>query len=139
MILLLADQWPSSAADFLLLALYLGLFIGVPVVGYVLLAVDIKAYYRRLRHALVVVSNYTVQVPAWVAREAKRRQRVPRCLAAFGLELPCSEADLLHAYRQKVKTMHPDLGGSRTGFLQLQRDFEEARTLLESLRNASQD
>lgn len=125
----LADSWPD-AFDIAVLVGYLGLIIGVPTAGYVLMAVDIRAHYRRFRQALVVVSKHTRQIPAWVAEEARRRRKPPACLAAFGLTLPCSEADLLEAYRQLVKTRHPDLGGDRQAFLQLQKHFEEARSLL---------
>ncbi|QDU58627.1 hypothetical protein Pan181_48660 [Aeoliella mucimassa] len=134
--MLLADGWPSTPADYWTLGVYVLVVVGVPLVGFILMVSDVRAHYRRLKRALVLVSNYTVQIPAWVAHESRRRQRTPKCLAAFDLKLPCSESDLLHAYRQRVKNEHPDLGGDRNAFLRLQRDFEEARTLLESLRNA---
>lgn len=129
---LAAESWPSTF-DLWVLAGYVLVVIGVPVAGYVLLVVDIRKHYRRLKQALMVVSNYKVQLPSWVAHDARQRGRTPACLAAFGLELPCSEADLLEAYRELVKTKHPDLGGDRSEFLQLQRHFEEARSLLASL------
>lgn len=133
LVLPLAEEtWPTTF-DLWVLAGYMLVVVGGPIAGYVLLAVDIRKHYRRLKQALMVVSHYKVQMPSWVATEARQRQRPPACLAAFGLKLPCSEADLLEAYRQMVKTKHPDLGGDRSEFLQLQRHFEEARSLLAGL------
>lgn len=127
--LLLADNWPDTL-DIVVLVGYVAVVLGVPTAGYVLLAVDIRSHYRRFRQALVVVSNHTRQIPQWVMEEARRRRKPPQCLATFGLKLPCTEADLLQAYRDLVKTRHPDLGGDRDAFLQLQKHFEEARSLL---------
>jgi hypothetical protein len=131
--LLLAETapWPDRF-DLAVIVGFVVLIVGIPLAGYVLLAVDVRAHYRRLRGALVLVSNYVVQMPAWVGGEARRRQQTPPCLAAFGLDLPCSEAQLLDAYRQLVKTRHPDLGGDRNEFLKLQQNFEQARTLVMS-------
>jgi hypothetical protein len=123
--------WPDRF-DLAVLVGFLLVIVGIPVAGYVLLAVDIHAHYRRLRGALVLVSNYMVHIPAWVAAESQRRKHAPPCLAAFGLKLPCSEAQLLDAYRQLVKHCHPDLGGDRNEFLKLQQHFEQARTLVMS-------
>src|SRR5688572_16436068 len=88
------STWPDPV-DVAVLVGYLLIIVGVPLVGYVLMAVDIRAHYRRLRGALVVVSNYVVQMPAWVVMDAHRRRKAPACLAAFGLNFPCSEAELL--------------------------------------------
>lgn len=128
-ILALNETWPNNF-DLLVLLGFVALVIGVPAVGWSLMVLDIRAYYRRLKGALVVVSNYARYMPAWVANEARRRRRVPPCLAVFGLQLPCSEAELLKAYRELVKERHPDLGGDMAEFLQLQRFFEEARSLI---------
>lgn len=128
---LAAHSWPDRF-DVAVIVGYVVLIVGVPVAGYVLLAVDIRAHYRRLRGALVVVSSYVTQLPSWVASDARRRQQTPACLAVFGLDLPCTEDELLDAYRQLVKTHHPDLGGDRNQFLQLQQHFEQARSLLTS-------
>jgi hypothetical protein len=125
------ETWPDSF-DLVILAGYVLLVVGLPVAGYVLLAVDIRAYYRRLRQALVVVSQYTARLPSWVAQDAQARRRVPPCVQAFGLSMPFTEEELLEAYRQQVKTKHPDRGGSREDFLQLQRHFEQARSMLYS-------
>lgn len=128
-ILAVQQQWPDSF-DVLVLLGFVALVIGGPAFGWALMVLDIRAYYRRLRGALVVVSNYVRYVPAWVADEARRRRRVPPCLAVFGLTLPCTEAELLKAYRELVKERHPDVGGDMAEFLQLQRFFEEARSLI---------
>lgn len=125
----LAETWPTTF-DLWILAGYVLVVVGVPVAGYILLAVDIRAHYRRLRRALVVVTHYTARLPSWVINEARDRRRVPPCVAAFGLKIPFTEEQLLEAYRQEVKLRHPDRGGDRAEFLQLQRYFEEARSLL---------
>ncbi len=127
--MLLADAWPSTADAWILMG-YVVVVFGLPVAGYVLLAVDIRAHYRRLRGALVRVSQYTRRLPSWVARDAKTRKYRPPCVAAFGLEMPFTEEELLEAYRREVKTRHPDRGGDRDDFLQLQQQFEQARSLL---------
>ncbi|WP_252850908.1 hypothetical protein [Aeoliella straminimaris] len=128
-ILAVDDTWPNNF-DMLVLLGYVALVVGVPAAGLSLLVIDIRAHYRRLKGALVVVSNYVRYMPSWVADEAQRRKRVPPCLAVFGLKLPCTEAELLKAYREMVKERHPDLGGDMAEFLQLQRFFEEARSLI---------
>ena len=128
---LFAEAWPKTA-DAWILAAYVAIVVGLPVAGYVILAVDIRAHYRRLRQALVLVSQYTRRLPEWVARDATSRRRVPPCVAAFGLKMPFTEQELLEAYRREVKTRHPDSGGDRDEFLQLQQHFEQARSLLAS-------
>ncbi len=97
----------------------------VPLAGYACMALDIRAHLRRIRGMLVSLSHFPAQeLPAWV------RRSTPRCLAVFGLEVPCSEADLLRAYRERVKRLHPDRGGDRQQFLLLQGYFEQAQRLL---------
>jgi curved DNA-binding protein CbpA len=49
---------------------------------------------------------------------------------ALGLTLPCTAEDVLAAYRRKVKKLHPDRGGNRRQFLQLQAHFEQALALV---------
>lgn len=101
--------------------------IGLPLVGNILMVIDIRRYLRSLRRALVLVS-YVVRpgMPYWA-----RRSRPP-CLETFDLELPCTEEQVLKAYRLKVKEMHPDKGGSLQKFLQLQKHFEQAMYLVRS-------
>lgn len=101
--------------------------IGLPLLGNILMVIDIRRYLRSLRRALVVVA-YAVRpgMPYWA-----RRTRPP-CLETLGLDLPCTEEQVLTAYRRKVKEMHPDKGGSLQKFLQLQKHFEQAMYLARS-------
>jgi hypothetical protein len=122
--MLLAEQWPDGV-DLTATTLYLSLVVAAPLLGYALLAMDIRRYVRSLRRALVIVVNYFPELPGWA------REPTPKCIAWFGLEMPCREEALLQAYRERVKQLHPDRGGDRRRFLKMQRNFEEA---LEYLR-----
>jgi hypothetical protein len=117
------QTWPD-AIDGSVTFGYLALAFGLAALGYLCMALDIRAYLRSLRRALVLVSNYRSQLPEWVCRDT------PRCLVALGLSLPCTTDDVLAAYRRKVKQLHPDRGGNRREFLRLQTNFEQAMTLL---------
>lgn len=117
-------HWPDGV-DGLLTAGYLALICGIFVAGYGCMVLDIRAYLRSLRRALVVVTQYKLELPDWV------RRGTPRCLQALDLRFPCTADDVLNAYRQKVKILHPDRGGNRREFLQLQRHFEQAMELVE--------
>jgi hypothetical protein len=117
-------SWPDGI-DLAVTLAYVALMLGVAIAGYVCMALDIRAYYRSLRRALVLISHYRVELPSWVRRDT------PRCIQALGLKLPCSTEDVLDAYRQKVKLMHPDRGGNRQDFLKLQQHFEQAMGLLQ--------
>lgn len=117
-------SWPDGI-DFTVTLAYVALMLGVIVAGYSCMVLDIRAYYRSLRRALVLISHYRMELPSWVRRDT------PRCIQAFGLKLPCTADDVLIAYRQKVKLMHPDRGGNRREFLQLQQHFEQAMGLLQ--------
>jgi hypothetical protein len=99
---------------------YLALAFGLPILGYVAMGLDVRAYLRSLRRAIMVVTGYQTELPEWV------RKNTPRCILAFGLTMPCTAADILAAYRRKVKQLHPDRGGNRREFLRLQAQFEEA-------------
>jgi hypothetical protein len=116
-------QWPDGI-DATVTACYLAVAIGVPVLGYVCIALDIRAYLRSLRRALVVVAGYRLELPEWV------RKDTPRCILALGLTLPCTAEDILAAYRRKVKQLHPDRGGERSEFLRLQAHFEQAMAFI---------
>jgi hypothetical protein len=116
-------HWPDGI-DGTVTAAYLALIFGAFAAGYICMALDIRAYLRSLRRALVVISNYRVDLPNWV------RKDTPRCIQAFGLTLPCTTDDLLSAYRQHVKTLHPDRGGDHREFMRLQTHFEQAMALL---------
>jgi hypothetical protein len=129
-----ARSWPDPV-DLAALVTFLGLAFGLPAFGYVLMAIDIRRYLRSLRRALVVLTR-TVNPysPYWARRDR------PPCLETFDLKLPCTEEQVLEAYRRKVKQMHPDKGGNLQKFLQLQKHFEQAMYLARSnskIRNES--
>ncbi|MBN1853898.1 MAG: J domain-containing protein [Pirellulales bacterium] len=115
----LAKTWPDEF-DLAVTTAVLAMVVFAPVAGYTCMVLDIRAYMRRLRGALVVVVNYFTELPSWA------RETTPRCLSVFGLSLPCTEAELMQAYRAKVKKLHPDRGGERHEFLRLQAHFELA-------------
>jgi hypothetical protein len=117
-----AALWPDGL-DASLTAFYLMLFFGIPFLGYVAMVIDFRRYLRSLRRALVVVSQAVPVVPYWSLLQR------PACLRTFDLELPCTEEEVLAAYREQAKTMHPDRGGDLQQFLRLQKHFEQALTL----------
>jgi hypothetical protein len=112
-------SWPD-AIDWPITLGYLALAFGLPILGYVAMVLDFRAYLRSLRRAIMVVTGYRAELPEWV------RKNTPRCILALGLKMPCSEEEILAAYRRKVKLLHPDRGGSRGEFLRLQAHFEQA-------------
>jgi hypothetical protein len=99
--------------------------LGLPLLGYLLMYLDFRRWLRSLRRAMVFVAH-SVQstMPYWAISER------PGCLAAFNLRLPCSEEDVMEAYRERVKTLHPDRGGDLKKFLRLQKQFEQALHLV---------
>ncbi len=115
--------WPTPL-DLAATAGFFGLVLGIVAIGYLCMVLDIRAYLRSLTRTLVCVARYFPHLPDWALRDT------PRCLAALGLKLPCTEDDLLRAYRQRVKVLHPDHGGDRRRFLQLQQYFEQALELV---------
>ena len=115
----LAFNWPGPV-DRLAVAAFLLITMGLPLAGYVLLALDIRSYLRSLRRQLVKIAGGYTGLPAWVLDEN------PRCLSALGLRLPCGEEELKAAYRYRVKRLHPDRGGDQQQFLRLQCHFEQA-------------
>jgi hypothetical protein len=119
----LSNDWPDGF-DATVTAGYLLLVFGLPLLGYVCLAMDVRAYLRSLRRALVVATNYRLELPEWVLRDT------PRCVSALGLALPTTADDILAAYRRKVKLLHPDRGGDRREFLRLQAHFEQAMAIV---------
>jgi hypothetical protein len=124
MIRLLADhRWPDSI-DATVTFAFLAAVVGVIVLGYVFMVLDYRAYLRSLRRALVKVVNYLPKIPEWAKVET------PGCISALGLTMPCTEQDLLQAYRMKVVKLHPDRGGDKRRFLRLQQNFEEAMKFL---------
>jgi len=118
---LLADRqpWPN-ALDLAAMTLLGTVGIGVPALGYVFMVLDYRAYLRSLRRTLMIIRDRMPYLPDWV------RDETPPCVSAFGLRMPCSERELLSAYRAQVKPLHPDRGGDRQRFLRLQRQFELA-------------
>ena len=111
--------WPTPFNVATIAAFLLAAF-ALPALGYVFLALDIRRYLRSLRRALIRVASSAYSTPRWALPET------PRCIAVFGLQMPCSEEDLKSAYREKVKRLHPDRGGDKRRFLVLQSQFQEA-------------
>ena len=118
-----ASTWPDST-DRALTGIYLAVIIGLPLAGYVLMYLDFRRWLRSLRRAMVVVVQSVPTTPYWALRSR------PECLKILGLTLPCTEEDVMEAYREKAKEMHPDRGGKLEDFLRLQRYFEQALQLV---------
>ena len=125
------SHWPNSIDAAISLAL-LGMVLGVMALGYIGAFLDFRRWLRSLRRTLVCLANYFPKMPVWAIRET------PRCLAALGLRLPCSEAELLIAYRERVKVLHPDHGGDKRLFLRLQQHFEQALEVVRESNAAAQ-
>ena len=128
-IFLLADavapkSWPDGI-DYAVIAWYLAIAFGVPLLGYVFMVLDYRAYLRSLRRAIMVVTGYRTELPEWM------RKNTPRCILALDLVMPCTAEEVLAAYRRKVKLLHPDRGGDRREFLRLQAHFEQAMAFVE--------
>lgn len=127
-LLLFADTtegppWPDGI-DGTLTLLYLAVIIGVPLLGYLVMVLDFRRYLRSLRRAMVYVAQSVQTLPYWAIQEQ------PGCLAVFDLRLPCTEEDVMAAYRERVKELHPDRGGDLQAFLKLQKQFEQAMYLV---------
>jgi len=116
-------RWPDSI-DATITASYLAVILGIPILGYVVMVLDFRRWLRSLRRSLVIVSRAVTTVPYWALLER------PACLRAFDLKMPCTEAEVLAAYREKAKTMHPDRGGDLKSFLRLQKNFDKALKLV---------
>jgi hypothetical protein len=127
-----AVRWPDGL-DATVTAVFLLIAFGLPTAGYVAMALDIRAYLLSLRRALIVVGSYLRGTPSWA------RPYTPPSLFTFGLTMPCSEEELLRAYRDRVKGMHPDRGGDKRQFLRLQSQFEDAIQYIRSQALASRD
>ncbi len=120
-----ATSWPDGI-DSAAIAWYVAIAFGVPILGYVCMVLDYRAYLRSLRRAIMVVTGYRTDLPEWM------RKNTPRCILALGLVMPCTADDVLAAYRRKVKQLHPDRGGDRREFLRLQAHFEQAMAFVEN-------
>ncbi len=137
MSILFSKVWPD-ALDWGAMLFFFALALGVPVLGYLIMVVDVRAYLRALRGVLVRAVFHFPEIPGWA------RYETPGCLKALGLTLPCTEDDVKQAYRKRAESLHPDRGGDRQMFLKLQRQFEESMRFLDahelaSPRDASQD
>ncbi|NOY43337.1 MAG: hypothetical protein GXP26_16070 [Planctomycetes bacterium] len=121
--ILIAKTWPDGI-DATLTVVYLALIIGLPLLGYVFMFLDFRRYLRSLRRAMVLVAQATPFTPYWALKER------PPCLEALDLWPSCSEEDVLSAYRERVKSLHPDSGGDMQKFLKLQQHFEQALHLV---------
>ncbi|MEM9660495.1 MAG: hypothetical protein AAF961_19190 [Planctomycetota bacterium] len=121
-------QWLTiaDAIDLAAAAIVAAVLIGAPLVGWLILVVDVRRWLRALRARTLVVVNY-LSPRRNPYREAQDR---PPCLEVFGLSLPCTERELLAAYRRRVKDLHPDRGGEMQEFLQLQKQFEQSLNLV---------
>ena len=126
-----APPWPDGV-DWALTLTYAVLILGLPLLGYFLMYLDFRRWLRSLRRAMVFVAH-SVQssMPYWAISER------PGCLAALDLRLPCTEADVMAAYRERVKALHPDRGGDLQEFLRLQKQFEQALHLVQCQTKAS--
>jgi len=122
-LVLLAKTWPDGI-DALLTGTYLLVIFGLPLLGYVFMYLDYRRYLRSLRRAMVFVAKVAPFTPYWALKDR------PPCLEALDLRAPCSEEDVLSAYRERVKSLHPDRGGDMQKFLKLQKHFEQAMHLV---------
>ena len=118
-----AKAWPDGV-DAMIIVCYLAAIVGLPLLGYVFMVIDYRRYLRSLRRAMVFVTQGPTSAPYWVLRDR------PPCLVALDLQMPCTEEEVLAAYRERVKSLHPDRGGDMKEFLRLQRHFEQALHLV---------
>lgn len=105
---------------------FVALSLGLPALGYTLMVLDVRAYLRAVRGALVVLHKYAVEVPPWACRQGSASLR------ALGLQYPCTEKNVREAYRRLAEQYHPDRGGDRTRFLRLHEHFERAIQVVRS-------
>lgn len=113
------DRWPD-AVDLFAIGLFLAALILLPLTGYWLTVLDIRAYMRALRGVLIRISSPVSSRPSWLDKGT------PPCLRALGLEWPCTEEDVKVAYRRLAKELHPDHGGDIHRFLRLHEQLEQA-------------
>jgi hypothetical protein len=122
-IFIIAGSWPDGF-DWLAISGFVLAAFGLPLAGYAAMTQDIRRYLRSLRRALVAVSRVaTPLTPYWTMLDR------PPCLRELGLDHACTEEQVLAAYRERVKALHPDRGGDLRQFLRLQRHFEQAMHL----------
>ena len=118
-----AQPWPN-ALDLTVTICFVTIFIALPALGFVFMAVDLRRHFRSLRRSLALVSRRIYGIPDWA------RDDTPRAIKALGLYIGCTEEDLKRAYRNLVKSVHPDHGGDERRFLLLQAHFEEALAIV---------
>ena len=118
----LLAKWPDTV-DLTGIGLFLFVCLGLPILGYWLAYLDLRAYWRKLKGILVKVPNLVrPSTPDWALKED-----APPCLRALDLGFPCTEEEVKEAYREKAKLLHPDRGGDVQRFLALQEHFEQAK------------
>ncbi|MCA9262995.1 MAG: DnaJ domain-containing protein [Planctomycetales bacterium] len=111
--------WPDWF-DISVIAVFVMLVFVLPLMGYICLVVDVRAYYRRLKGALIVVVARFPTLPTWA-----QYQR-PYSFKVLGLHYPCTAHDVKQAYRCLAEQCHPDRGGDPRKFHELHRHFENA-------------
>lgn len=104
---------------------FLSLAFGAPLLGWLCMVIDYRAYLRSLKRAIAIVRRYATDLPQWA-----RHDRIP-CFDELDLPANATREEVLAAYRSRVKEVHPDRGGDRKQFDRLQRRFEEAMTVVE--------
>jgi len=124
-----AHVWGDSL-DIISLCVFVVVVVGLPAVGFFFAVVDVRRYLRSLRRAISTLVLRDYSIPDWA------RPQVPRCLVVFDLSWPCTKEELLRAYREKIKTHHPDHGGDQRRFLALQAHFEEAMQMVRQREEA---
>jgi hypothetical protein len=55
---------------------------------------------------------------------------IPACIRLLGTPWPCGKHEVQQAFRQLVKVMHPDGGGTNESFHRLYKAYQEALALL---------
>lgn len=118
-------EWPDSI-DLAIIACFGILALGLPLIGHWMAILDLRAYLRSLRGMLVKASHVFPGMPSWA------RYHTPGCLLAMGLELPCTVDEVKQVYLELAQKHHPDRGGDREQFANLQRNFQNS---LEFLKN----
>lgn len=121
-----SKTWPHDELDVVLLVCFLTLVFVAPAMGYWFMVLDIRAYLRALKGALMIVRDNLPHMPSWVRRSEWAKRNTPHCIRSLGLEMPCQEDDIKRAYRNLAEDLHPDRGGDRQQFMLLQQHFEAA-------------
>ena len=82
-----------------------------------------RATRRANRHVFGSTSRHCQVTPETMAP-------IPACLQRLGVSWPCSQHEVRQAFRQHVKVIHPDRGGSSESFQRLYKAYQEALALL---------